>query len=143
MQPFVSGIDLARAYWFDVVAPILDPYVEAGERAAALLGEGSDVLGFDTEQSTDHGWGPKVFVCFDRASDREHVRELRAVVDDALPETFRGYPIRYPRRDGAPPRHQVLMTTVDYLFAARLGYDPRRASSDRLAELRPRRCCDL
>ena len=129
MQPFVSGIDLARAYWFDVVAPILDPYVEAGERAAALLGEGSDVLGFDTEQSTDHGWGPKVFVCFDRASDREHVHELRAVIDDALPETFRGYPIRYPRRDGAPPRHQVLMTTVEYLFAARLGYDPRRAST--------------
>jgi hypothetical protein len=124
MPAFVPGIELARDYWFDVVAPILDPYLPRAERAAALLAEGSDVLGFDTEQSTDHGWGPKVFVFAD-GLDRSARRELIDAVDRAIPDTFRGYATRYPRRDGAPVRHQVLLTSVAEEFDRRLGCDPR------------------
>ena len=124
MPAFVPGIELAHDYWFDVVAPILDPYLPRAERAAALLAEGSDVLGFDTEQSTDHGWGPKVFVFAD-GLDRPARRELIDAVDRAIPDTFRGYPTRYPRRDDAPIRHQVLFTSVAEEFDRRLGCDPR------------------
>jgi hypothetical protein len=57
----VNGIDLARAFYRDDVAPRL-----AGVRhAAALLGEGSEVLGFDDEVSTDHDFGPRVQVFLD------------------------------------------------------------------------------
>jgi hypothetical protein len=28
--------------------------------SAALIGWGSDVLGFDSERSTDHNWGPRL-----------------------------------------------------------------------------------
>ena len=123
MPAFVPGIELAHDYWFDVVAPILDPLLPRADRAAALLAEGSDVLGFDTEQSTDHGWGPKVFVFAD-GLDRAARRELIDAVEGAIPATFRGYPTRYPRRDDAPVRHQVLFTSVAEEFDRRLGCDP-------------------
>jgi hypothetical protein len=72
----VPGLQLSRGYWSDVVAPILDPHVPASARAAALLYTGSDVLGFDTEQSTDHGWGPRLFVFLPDSVSRARVREL-------------------------------------------------------------------
>ena len=125
MPAFVPGIELAHDYWFDVVAPILDPYLPRAERAAALLAEGSEVLGFDTEQSTDHGWGPKVFVFADGLDRARAPRADHRWSNRRSPDTFRGYPTRYPRRDDAPVRHQVLFTSVAEEFDRRLGCDPR------------------
>ncbi|HET6534067.1 MAG TPA: DUF4037 domain-containing protein [Actinoplanes sp.] len=52
----MNGIELSRRYYRTEVAPGL-----AGVRhAAALLGDGSEVLGFDDEVSTDHDFGPRV-----------------------------------------------------------------------------------
>jgi hypothetical protein len=53
-----SGLELARGHYHDAVAPLVGDRVHS----AALLGWGSDVLGFDTERSTDHGWGPRLQV---------------------------------------------------------------------------------
>ena len=57
---FVPAQVLYAAFHAEVVAPLLD----GTPHAAALWGPGSDVLGYDTAQSTDHGWGPhaQVFV---------------------------------------------------------------------------------
>lgn len=57
MPAFVSGIELARGYYRDVVAQLVD-----APHAAGRLGWGSDVVGYDTERSTDHGWGPHLHV---------------------------------------------------------------------------------
>jgi hypothetical protein len=129
VPPFVPGLQLARDYWSDVVAPILEPHVPATGRAAALLGTGSDVLGFDTEQSTDHGWGPRVFVFVPDGAPPARLDELTAIVDAALPDTFRGHPTRFPPRDDTPPRHHVWMHTVEEFVDTRLGFDPRREIS--------------
>ncbi|MET3422159.1 hypothetical protein BJ973_001371 [Actinoplanes tereljensis] len=54
----MNGIEIARRYYFDEVAPGL-----AGvPHAAALLGPGSEVLGYDDEVSPDHDFGPRVQV---------------------------------------------------------------------------------
>jgi len=141
---FVPGLQLSREYWTDVVAPILDPHVPASARAAGLLYTGSDVLGYDTRQSTDHGWGPRVFVFLADSVTRERVRELVAVVDAALPDTYRGFPTRFPPRDGLDACHQVWLHTVGEFTHAVLGFDPRagvdthdwlRAPTQRLREL--------
>ena len=58
MAEFLPGIELNRAFYDEVVAPI----VAAWPHAAALLGWGSEILGFDTARSTDHGWGPRLRV---------------------------------------------------------------------------------
>ena len=54
----ISGLQLSQRFYAHVVAPQL-----AGiPHSAALFGWRSDVLGYDTERSTDHGWGPRVLV---------------------------------------------------------------------------------
>ena len=56
-----SGIDLARGFYREQVAPLLTGV----PHAAALLGNGSEVLGFDDEVSPDHDFGPRVQVFTD------------------------------------------------------------------------------
>jgi hypothetical protein len=131
MPAFVPGLELARAYWFDVVAPILDPHVGVSDRAAALIGDGSDVLGFDTEQSTDHGWGPRVFVFLRDDVDRDAIRSLERAVEERLPDLFGGYPTRFAVRGDGPVRHQVFLTTVGDMVVPVLGFDPRSAMTAR------------
>ena len=126
MTKFVPGIELSRRYWHEVVAPIVDAVLPRTPRAAALLGRGSDVLGFDTERSTDHGWGPRVIVFLDNAMDlgEERQRDLAAAIDERLPETFGGCLTRFADQTGAAVRHQVSFTTVRAWFTALLGFDP-------------------
>jgi hypothetical protein len=64
MPVFVSGLNLSRRFFREVVRPLLANAFPAVRYAAALLGPGSEVLGFDTEMSVDHDWGPRVFVFF-------------------------------------------------------------------------------
>ena len=56
MLKYVRGIELSRSFYHDVVRPILDSEFPRLEHAAALVGYGSEVLGFDSELSADHGW---------------------------------------------------------------------------------------
>jgi hypothetical protein len=81
---------------------------------AGLIGSGSEVLGYDTERSTDHDFGPRVLLFL--ASDeplRDNVVEL---LDAALPGAFRGHPTRFIRGVETPdvrkPPHQVVVTDV-------------------------------
>jgi hypothetical protein len=46
--PFVSGLELAQAYFTEVVRPLLDVAFPRLPYAAALLGWGSEVLGYDS-----------------------------------------------------------------------------------------------
>jgi hypothetical protein len=111
---FVPGRELARAFYGEVVAPIIDV-----EHSAALLGTGSDVLGFDTERSTDHGWGPRlqVFVA------EEKVERVAALVEERLPGEFRGWPTRF-GWDDVPFTHHIIVTTLADWTRERLGFDP-------------------
>jgi hypothetical protein len=131
-QSFIPGIELARRYWHDVVAPIVDEVLPGVPRAAARIGAGSDVLGFDTERSTDHGWGPRVVVLFDDGFDlaRDRRIALLKAVDARIPAVFLGYPTRFVASEGGPERHQVMLTTVREWFTLALGFDPRGAISD-------------
>jgi hypothetical protein len=132
-QPeFIPGNELARRYWHDVVAPIIDELLPGVPRAAARMGAGSDVLGFDTERSTDHGWGPRVILFFDDGFDlpREQRIALLKAIDARIPVAFLGYPTRFVATEGGPEQHQVILTTVGEWFTLALGFDPRRVISD-------------
>lgn len=120
----VSGIDLARRYWLEIVQPVVDNEIPASQRAVALLGHGSEVLGFDTRQSTDHGWGPRLVVFLPPGLTPDLLGRLDRRLDGALPESFLGYPTRFPARDGEAARHQVRLTLLPRFFAHYLGFDP-------------------
>jgi hypothetical protein len=114
---FVPGVELNARFYTEVVGPALGTVAHS----AGLLGWGSDVLGFDTERSTDHGWGPRLVVLVqDDAVDR-----ARAAVEAALPDGFGGWPVRYTAGRN-PPTHHVVVTTVrTWLVGHQLGLDPR------------------
>ena len=68
--PFIPGVELARHFYDEAIAPLLGDV----KHSAALLGWGSDVLGFDTERSTDHGWGPRLQILVERGGATMCVR---------------------------------------------------------------------
>ena len=116
MPQFVGGRELARAFYDEVVRGLVGDV----EHSAALLGWGSDVLGFDTERSTDHGWGPRMRV-FVHAADVERVH---ATVEAGLPDEFRGWPTRY-GWDDEPVSSHVKVRPLGEWLKRQLGYDAR------------------
>jgi hypothetical protein len=122
---FEPSLELNAAFYREVVEPLVRP----APHAAALLGWGSDVLGYDTARSTDHGWGPRlqVFVDGDVAGD------VRAAVELGLPERFRRWAVRYPLgadQGDDPAVHRVEVTTLGEWLTERLAVDPRAGLDD-------------
>src|SRR5919199_6092473 len=54
---FVSGLQLSGFFYGEAVGPILSTRFPGIEHSAALIGPGSEVLGYDSARSTDHEWG--------------------------------------------------------------------------------------
>ena len=122
MPDFVPGLELARAFYADAVAPLLD----GQPHSAALIGSGSEVLGFDTERSTDHGWGPRLKVFVD-AGEADAVRDA---VERGLPDEFRGRPTRF-GWDEVPVTHHVEVAELGAWLESHIGFDPRGGISTR------------
>ncbi|HLU36909.1 MAG TPA: hypothetical protein VKZ61_14150, partial [Thermomicrobiales bacterium] len=59
-EKFIPGRELSARFYTEAVRPILDAHAAGIPYAAALVGPGSDVLGFDTPRSMDHDWGPRL-----------------------------------------------------------------------------------
>jgi len=77
---FVPGLRLAGGFHAAVVRPLLDQAFPGLRYAAALIGAGSEVLGFDTDRSTDHDWGPRLQLFL----GEEDAGRLRHDVDEVL-----------------------------------------------------------
>lgn len=110
-QPqFVPGIELAGAFYRDAVRPLLDADLE---HSAALIGPGSEVLGFDTEMSRDHHWGPRVMLFLrseDLASRWPRISERLAA---QLPRAILGYPTSFTPPDPLDHGVQHLQATEE------------------------------
>ncbi|MFC5835377.1 DUF4037 domain-containing protein [Nonomuraea insulae] len=119
MSDFVPGIELSRAFYGEVVAPL----VSGVAHSAGLIGPGSEVLEFDTGRSTDHDWGPRVLVFV--AADR--VAEVEAKVAAGLPERFGGLPTVFDYHGTVG--HGVVVAELGQWLVRRLGFDPRAGVS--------------
>jgi hypothetical protein len=107
----VKGLDLARSLYAEVVSPLLDV-----PHTACLIGEGSEVLGYDTERSRDHEWGPRLQV-FTNADDVDAVRKL---IDSSLPESHRGHPTRWFSLSAGHISHHIEVDTTEGWLRTRL-----------------------
>jgi hypothetical protein len=129
------------------VRPLLEQSCPGLDYAAALLGPGSEVLGFDSPRSTDHDWGPRLQILTGPEAGAEAGAELSGVLGRRLPESFRGYPVFFPAsRDypGGQPRHWVEVAALHSFLKQMVGFDVAQAVSvsqwlatpaQRLAEL--------
>ena len=88
----MRGLELSRRFYFEAVRPILERRFPALEHAAALIGTGSEVLGYDDETSTDHHWGPRVQLF---VGDAFAAGGVEATLADELPTEFAGFPTNF------------------------------------------------
>ncbi|UJR13763.1 hypothetical protein I4U23_000773 [Adineta vaga] len=109
--PFVQGLDLCERFFFDIVKPLLDEYYPSLDYVACRLGEGSDVLGFDTNQSRDHDWGPK----FDLLLENDHyINELNTFLNKHLQgKSICGYSTQFQRFNEQDGRITLINTSND------------------------------
>src|ERR1700761_4803906 len=122
-DPVPSGRELARQFHAEVVEPLLADSMPGLRYAAGRLGSGSDVLGLDDAMSRDHDWGCRLTLLVDGA-DRDAVPQIRRVLGQKLPESYQGFPVRFPVTWDSSPAHQVEVATVADFAASRLGADP-------------------
>ncbi|HET6188283.1 MAG TPA: DUF4037 domain-containing protein [Trebonia sp.] len=124
---FVPGLRLAREFYATSVRPLLESQFPGLAYAAALLGPGSEVLGCDSQRSTDHDWGPRLQVFLGDGDAARYAAPVTAMLASRLPATFGGYPVAFPvtgETDG-DARHRVQVTGLGAWLTHRLGFDPR------------------
>ena len=133
MPKFIPGLQLSRMFFEQEVKPILHIHFPNLKYSAALIGWGSEVLGYDTDQSTDHHWGPRVLL-FLNESDYEYKRPIAQKLSDMLPLVFKGYSTNFSKAEKNGVRHMVYkksgkvnhmvdIFTFQSFFKMRLGID--------------------
>jgi hypothetical protein len=152
LSSFVPGVELSRRLYVEVVHPVLNAEFPDLPHAAALLGRGSEVLGFDDEMSRDHDWKPRTLVFLADADEPRFGEAVRETLRRDLPPTFADYPIDHevhtirgyvqqrldldidrhiePRDWLTLPEHGLRMFTSGAVFHDDLGL---QAARDRLA----------
>jgi hypothetical protein len=135
MRGFVGGLELSGLFYEEAVEPILASRCPGLAHSAALIGYGSEVLGYDAPRSTDHEWGPRLLLFLTEKDHRSHAARLTEILRHELPPEFRGHPTHFgePDREGVrlpemrtsgPVDHKVEVHTVRGFFASWTGLDP-------------------
>jgi hypothetical protein len=137
---WVSGIELARAFYEEAVRPAVEGAVPGLRYSAARIGRGSEVLGYDDEVSQDHDWGPRLELFLDDADRERHGRQLTEKLATVLPPMFAGFSTSFlldpdgvgvlaPVAPGDAIAHRVEVHDLGAWCVSMLGFDPREGIS--------------
>ncbi|MHA1156775.1 MAG: DUF4037 domain-containing protein [Candidatus Heimdallarchaeota archaeon] len=135
MPTFIPGLELNRQFFSSVIKPILDRNYPELKYSAARIGYGSDVLGFDTERSTDHDWGFRIELFLDDNDYLELKDDISECLSKELPPEFLGYSTHFGEPDSKGVRvidtsneglvkHRVEFHTISSFFKSFLGIQP-------------------
>ncbi|TQJ15955.1 uncharacterized protein DUF4037 [Kribbella jejuensis] len=121
-----SGLELCRRFYADVVRPLVDV-----PHSAALMGRGSEVLGFDDEMSTDHNCEARVLLFTEAPAELQVPAEFEGRAASVEVHTIREYfrlqlgwdPVLVPTLAEwlTFPESGLLMTTAGAVFHDDLG----------------------
>jgi hypothetical protein len=137
---FVTGLKLSRLFYDTTVKQILASEFPQLRYSAALIGRGSEVLGFDTARSTDHNWGPRLQIFLKSRDYNRYSNRVSRTLSRKLPRVFMGYSTHFSRpdegrtrlledREAGPINHLVELYTTAVFFREHLGFDPTRGLS--------------
>lgn len=130
---FIPGIELSKVLYEQAVAPLLAEVFPGLPYAAARVGTGSEVLGFDTPRSADHEWGPRLQIFLSAEKCALHAAGIRRVLAARLPKQVRGWPTHFQESTDpddpvgrmqiteGPVNHRIDVLDVDGWLGARLG----------------------
>src|SRR5688500_20065688 len=91
MSDFIPGLELSRLFYLEAVKPILDADYSGLRFGAALVGSGSEILGFDTEMSSDHHWGARLMLFLDEDDFAARRDSINEILRRKLPYKIRGH----------------------------------------------------
>jgi hypothetical protein len=138
-RSLLHGLELSRLLYEEAVRPILSRHLPGLIYSAALLGFGSDVLGYDTPQSMDHDWGPRLMLFLSAADQGRYGDDTTGLLAQELPVQVHGYPVHFEKNtDGTgrmapvehgPLNHRVTVHTVSGFFQDFLRWDAAREPS--------------
>jgi hypothetical protein len=104
--------------------------------SAALLGNGSEVLGLDTPQSRDHDWGPRLLLFFAENDHKKYQGEIDQYLKQELPTEICGYSTNFEVNDDDTSsmssnakniiNHRVRIETIQSFCKAILNFDPTK-----------------
>lgn len=133
---FVPGLELCEGFYRQAVRPVLDEHFPDVAHAAALIGSGSEALGFDDAMSTDHHWGPRLMLFLREEDLSRYAEAIQRTLAERLPYTFQGNPTHYTEpdpndngvqqmmaTDTGPVNHRVSTHTVRAYILEYLGID--------------------
>ncbi len=135
MTEFIPGLKLSKFFYQEAVRQILEKHFPGLIYSAALMGHGSEILGYDTPRSTDHHWGPQLQVFLAEKDFPEYSEDVKNVLSNELPHKFRGYSTSFgapdsegirlliDQKDG-PVNHRVSIVTTREFFRHFLNFDP-------------------
>jgi len=136
MADFIPGLTLCGDFYREAVRPLLDDAFPGLAHSAALIGSGSEVLGFDDEMSSDHHWGPRVQLFVSETDHPQVADAIHTTLAARLPYTFRGYSTHFSEPDSndsgvqhltvlesGPVNHRVSVSTIRGFLQSYLGFD--------------------
>ncbi|MFN8594015.1 MAG: DUF4037 domain-containing protein [Thermomicrobiales bacterium] len=91
----MPGLQLSEALYREAVAPLLAREFPGIAYAAARIGGGSEVLGFDTARSMDHEWGPRFHLFLDEEDVARYGGAITERLRHALPREIAGVPVNF------------------------------------------------
>ncbi len=137
--PFLPGLELSRRFYQEAVRPVLDAEYPDLPYSAALIGPGSEVLGFDTPMSANHHWGPRVMLFLAPEDFDRRRTAIHETLRQRLPHRFLGWPTNFadpiPEDPGTrhlqatesgPVNHRAEMYTIAGFVRGYLGFDLTR-----------------
>ena len=141
MTTFIPGLELNKQFYTSAIKPILEKNFPKVNFSAARIGYGSDVLGYDTERSMDHDWGPRLELFPAEKNYDRYKDELKEKLAEELPETFKGFSTHYGEADNKGVRvfatangdminHRIEIYTVKSFFEKLLGKNPFKVLTD-------------
>lgn len=132
----MQGIELCQHFYQQAIQPILDQHFPNLPYTAALVGSGSEILGFDDAMSTDHHWGPRGMIFLHEEDHMQLAKRIHDVLAHNLPYEFLGYPTHFSEPDAndngvqhleviqqGPVNHRVELLTIRGFVQQQLGFD--------------------
>ncbi|MEM7335422.1 MAG: DUF4037 domain-containing protein [Chloroflexota bacterium] len=135
MPDFIPSLDLNEQFFHEILAPLMAEKFPDLTYAAARLGDGSDVLGYDTEISTDHDWGIRMQLFLDETEIDDWKTAVFNTLRTELPAQYKAFPVHFVAADeqgvrvavdehDGPVDHRITITTIRQFVKKQVNIDP-------------------
>jgi len=110
----MKGLDLSEKFYFEVVKPLLFlHFPNLFSYTACLIGNGSEILGYDTEMSCDHDWGPRLLLFLNDVDLIRYKSVVEEMLKYNLPSTFCNYPTSFKLSESLDGKYANVHIPID------------------------------